>query len=46
MSTACLHHLLRLGDYDSDRFTDDRVDVPLAKFQEAIEEIGEDLEIE
>lgn len=44
--SASLLNVRRIGDYESDQFSDDRVKVPLAKFQDAIEEIESDLELE
>lgn len=37
---CCIH---RLGDYSHDNFDDDRVNVPLAKFKAALDDIEEDL---
>ena len=34
---------LRLGDYETDQFSDERVRAPLAKFQQAIEDIEADV---
>eukprot|EP00904_Undaria_pinnatifida_P011934 jgi/Undpi1/7871/HiC_scaffold_24.g10343.m1 len=37
-------HYTRLGEYAHQNFVDDRVKKPLSKFQQAIENIGDDLE--
>lgn len=34
---------LRLGDYETDQFSDERVRAPLARFQQAIEDIETDM---
>lgn len=36
---CCVGHEKRLGDYDTHQFSDKRVQEPLAKYQEAIEDI-------
>lgn len=33
----------RLGEYDTDQFRDERIQAPLAKFQQAIEGIETDM---
>jgi len=34
---------LRLGDYETDQFSDERVMAPLSRFQQAIEDIETDM---
>ena len=34
----------RLGEYSNDNFDDDRVNTPLKKYQEAIDDINDELE--
>lgn len=43
LAMLCCAVLCRLGQYSPNQFDDDRVRVPLAKFQQAIEDIETDL---
>lgn len=41
--TCSMIHNFRLGDYEADQFSDTRVQAPLARFQQAIEDIETDI---